>query len=79
MCQITVRSARGYKCHRKAISVEILDLYLLETSLVTGATQLQLQLCNVPVTGAVDEVMRQKIPLVATVVVVVVALVVLLT
>lgn len=60
MCQITVRSTRGYECHRKAFFVEILDLYLLEISLVTGATQLNLKLYNVPVTGAVDEVIRQQ-------------------
>lgn len=49
------------------IAKQILDLYLLETSLVTGATQLNLKLYNVPVIGAVDEVIRQKIPLVVTV------------
>lgn len=67
--QSLIQSAIGYECHSKSISVKRLDLYLLETSLVTGATQLKL--CNVFVSRIVDEVIRQKNPLVVTVVVVV--------
>lgn len=60
--QSLIQSAIGYECHSKLISVKRLDLYL-ETSLVTGATQLNLKLCNVFVSRVVDEVIGQKIPL----------------
>lgn len=73
--QSLIQSAIGYECHSKSISVKHLDLYLLETSLVTGATQLNLKLCHVFVSRVVDEVIRQKKTLVVTVVVVAVALV----
>lgn len=69
--QSLIQSAIGYECHSKSIYVKRLDLYLLGTSLVTGATQLSLKLCNVFVSRVVDEVIRQKNPPVVTAVVVV--------